>query len=75
MQSVGFTAVPLFAIAAIWFLGFGLCLLIVSVCYFCCQRQTYGYSRTAYALSLIFLVLFTIATMYLPLSLQIYTYV
>ncbi|XP_068308045.1 uncharacterized protein [Pyrus communis] len=60
--SVGFTAVPLFAIAAIWFLGFGLSLLIISVCYFCCQRQTYGYSRTAYALSLIFLVLFTIAT-------------
>lgn len=61
--SVGFTAVPLFAIAAIWFLSFGLCLLLICLCRFCCQRQTYGYSRTAYALSLIFLVLFSIAAM------------
>ncbi|BBG95550.1 hypothetical protein Prudu_004125 [Prunus dulcis] len=61
--SVGFTAAPLFAVAAIWFLSFGLCLLIICVCYFCCKRQTYGYSRTAYALSLIFLILFTIAAM------------
>ncbi|KAI5355158.1 PREDICTED: transmembrane [Prunus dulcis] len=61
--SVGFTAAPLFAVAAIWFLSFGLCLLIICVCYFCCKRQTYSYSRTAYALSLIFLILFTIAAM------------
>ncbi|KAM6543995.1 hypothetical protein CsatB_008442 [Cannabis sativa] len=59
--SVGYTAVPLFAIAVIWFLGFGLCLSIIFLCYFCCkQRRPYGYSRTAYALSLIFLALFTI---------------
>ncbi|KAM5564409.1 hypothetical protein ABKV19_018813 [Rosa sericea] len=61
--SVGFTAVPLFAIAAIWFLGCGLCLLLICICHFCCQRQGYGYSRTAYVLSLIFLVLFSITTM------------
>ncbi|XP_004292739.1 PREDICTED: uncharacterized protein LOC101314155 [Fragaria vesca subsp. vesca] len=61
--SVGFTAVPLFAIAAVWFLGCGLCLLLICICHFCCQRKTYGYSRTAYALSLIFLVLFSITTM------------
>ncbi|KAF4373103.1 hypothetical protein F8388_019285 [Cannabis sativa] len=61
IQSVGYTAVPLFAIAVIWFLGFGLCLSIIFLCYFCCkQRRPYGYSRTAYALSLIFLALFTI---------------
>ncbi|KAJ6383023.1 hypothetical protein OIU77_031446 [Salix suchowensis] len=58
--SVGFTAAPLFAIAAIWFLVFGLCLLCGCLCYFCCKRQRYGYSRTAYALSLVFLVLFSI---------------
>ncbi|KAL6208358.1 hypothetical protein ACLB2K_019309 [Fragaria x ananassa] len=61
--SVGFTAVPLFAIAAVWFLGCGLCLLLICICHFFCQRKTYGYSRTAYALSLIFLVLFSITTM------------
>lgn len=59
--SVAFTAVPLFAIAAIWFVAFGLCLFIIGLCYCCCSREPYGYSRTAYALSLILLILFTIA--------------
>ncbi|KAH8504154.1 hypothetical protein H0E87_011711 [Populus deltoides] len=58
--SVGFTAAPLFAIAAIWFLVFGLCLLCGCLCHFCCKRQRYGYSRTAYAISLVFLILFSI---------------
>ncbi|KAE8649954.1 uncharacterized protein LOC101218626 isoform X2 [Cucumis sativus] len=60
--SVGFTAVPLFAVAAAWLLGFGLCLLVVSLCYFCCGRQSYGYSQMAYTLSLLFLILFSIAS-------------
>ncbi|KAF8400575.1 hypothetical protein HHK36_013874 [Tetracentron sinense] len=59
--SVGFTSVPLFLIAAIWFVGFGLCLLLSCLCYCCCPRRKYGYSRMAYATSLIFLMLFTIA--------------
>lgn len=59
--SVGFTAVPLFAVAAAWLLGFGLCLLVISLCYFCCGRGSYGYSQTAYALSLLFLIMFSIA--------------
>ncbi|XP_042484416.1 uncharacterized protein LOC122064724 [Macadamia integrifolia] len=59
--SVGFTAAPLFLIGVIWFVAFGLCLSCICLYYFCCQRPRYGYSRTAYALSLIFLVLFTIA--------------
>lgn len=72
IQSVGFTAVPLFAIAAIWFLGFGLCFSLMFLCYFCCkQRHPYGYSRTAYALSLIFLALFTILAMYISPSLSL----
>ncbi|KAJ6732273.1 TRANSMEMBRANE PROTEIN [Salix purpurea] len=58
--SVGFTAAPLFAIAAVWFLVFGLCLLFGCLCHFCCKRQRFGYSRTAYTLSLIFLILFSI---------------
>lgn len=58
--SVGFTAVPLFVIALVWFLAFGLCLCFICVCHFCCGREPYGYSKTAYALSLIFLIIFTI---------------
>ncbi|KAK6912550.1 hypothetical protein RJ641_022151 [Dillenia turbinata] len=58
--SVGFTAAPLFIIAATWFLGFGLCLLLISLVHFCCRRQSCGYSRTAYVLSLLLLILFTI---------------
>ncbi|GMN47420.1 hypothetical protein TIFTF001_016603 [Ficus carica] len=61
--SVAFTAVPLFVIAAIWFIVFGLCLSLICLCYCCCPREPYGYSRTAYALSLILLILFTIAAM------------
>ncbi|XP_061340988.1 uncharacterized protein LOC133287404 [Gastrolobium bilobum] len=61
--SVAFTAVPLFSVAAIWFLGFGLCLLIIIVCYFCRQREPYGHSPTCYTLSLILLIVFTFAAM------------
>ncbi|KAL4566881.1 hypothetical protein LXL04_031007 [Taraxacum kok-saghyz] len=61
-SSVSFTAAPLFVIAAIWFVGFGLSLLLIC-CYYSCFRKRirYGYSKTAYALSLAFLTLFTIA--------------
>ncbi|KAK6118367.1 hypothetical protein DH2020_047938 [Rehmannia glutinosa] len=58
--SVGYTAVPFFVIAVIWFATFGLCLSLICLCYCCCRRETYGYSRIAYALSLIFLIFFTI---------------
>lgn len=64
LQSVGYTAVPFFAIAAVWFIVFGLCLSLICLCYCCFPREPYGYSRIAYALSLIFLVCFTIAAMY-----------
>ncbi|KAM4133299.1 hypothetical protein ACJW30_01G318100 [Castanea mollissima] len=59
--SVGFTAAPFFAIAAVWFLVFGISLFFICCCYCCCPREPYGYSRIAYALSLIFLILFTLA--------------
>ncbi|EXB67224.1 hypothetical protein L484_025702 [Morus notabilis] len=61
-SSVGFTAAPLFVLAAAWFLGFGVCMLVIGLCHCCFQRQHSGYSRTAYALSLIFLLLFTITS-------------
>lgn len=59
--SVGFTAAPLFVIAGIWFVVFGISLCLICLCYCCCRREPYGYSRVAYALSLIFLIVFTIA--------------
>ncbi|KAE8735425.1 PLATZ transcription factor family protein [Hibiscus syriacus] len=61
LASVGFTAAPFFAIAAAWFILFALCLFVLCIRHCCCRLDSYGYSRTAYALSLIFLVLFTIA--------------
>ncbi|KAK4349149.1 hypothetical protein RND71_031904 [Anisodus tanguticus] len=59
--SVAFTAAPFFVVVLIWFVIFALCLLFICVCYCCCRREPYGYSRIAYALSLILLILFTIA--------------
>ncbi|KAG6599351.1 hypothetical protein SDJN03_09129, partial [Cucurbita argyrosperma subsp. sororia] len=59
--SVALTAVPFFLIAIAWFVLFGICLFITCLCRCCCRREPYGYSRTAYALSLGFLIFFTIA--------------
>ncbi|KAK8655029.1 hypothetical protein V6N13_107621 [Hibiscus sabdariffa] len=59
--SVGFTTAPFFVIAAVWFVLFALCLFVICIRHCCCQLNSYGYSRTAYALSLVFLILFTIA--------------
>ncbi|XP_074574588.1 uncharacterized protein LOC141831044 [Curcuma longa] len=59
--SVGYTAAPLFAIALVWFAGFGLVLLFICCWFLCCRRRSYSYSRVAYALSLILLILFTCA--------------
>lgn len=67
LQSVAFTAAPFFVVAAAWFLLFALCLLIICLHHCCCRKEPYGYSRIAYALSLILLILFTIAAMYFSL--------
>ncbi|XP_054807352.1 uncharacterized protein LOC129309698 isoform X2 [Prosopis cineraria] len=61
IASVVFTAVPFFVVAAVWFVLFGLSLFLICLCRCCCPREPFGYSRTAYALSLIFLILFTLA--------------
>jgi len=52
VQSVVFTAVPFFVVAAVWFVIFGLTLSFICLCYCCCPKEPYGYSRLAYALSL-----------------------
>lgn len=59
--SVGLTAIPFFLIAIAWFVLFGIALFITCLCRCCCRREPYGYSRTAYALSLAFLIFFTIS--------------
>ncbi|KAG8639359.1 uncharacterized protein LOC110631069 [Manihot esculenta] len=59
--SVSLTAAPFFLIAGIWFVLFGLSLAFICLCYCCCRREPYGYSRMCYALSLIFLIFFTIS--------------
>ncbi|KAJ8553588.1 hypothetical protein K7X08_024266 [Anisodus acutangulus] len=59
--SVAYTGAPLFIIALFWFVACGICFLLVCICCCCCRRGRYGYSQTAYALSLIFLSAFTIA--------------
>lgn len=60
LASVVFTAVPFFVVAAVWFVIFGLTLSFICLCYCCCPKEPYGYSRVAYALSLILLILFTL---------------
>ncbi|KAL8129600.1 hypothetical protein V2J09_018755 [Rumex salicifolius] len=59
--SVGFTAAPFFVVAAAWFVLFGMTLLCTCFYFCCCRKAPYGYSRTCYAISLGFLILFTIA--------------
>ncbi|KAL5212135.1 hypothetical protein ABZP36_022982 [Zizania latifolia] len=59
--SVGYTAVPLFIIALVWFLAFFMVMLGICCRHCCCPHHSYSYSRIAYALSLILLILFTFA--------------
>ncbi|KAG7945577.1 hypothetical protein I3843_15G159500 [Carya illinoinensis] len=59
--SVGLTAAPFFVVAVVWFVLFGLTLFIICLRHCCCRRERFGYSRVAYALSLIFLILFTLS--------------
>ncbi|KAK4755871.1 hypothetical protein SAY87_009628 [Trapa incisa] len=61
--SVGFSAAPLFAAAAIWFVGFGVFLLVSALCYFCRKiEEPKEHSRAAYLISLVLLVVFAITT-------------
>ncbi|CAJ2634611.1 unnamed protein product [Trifolium pratense] len=61
IMSVVSTAIPFFVVAAIWFVVFGI-LNILCMCYHCCYGDPYGHSQLAYYVSLIFLILCTIAT-------------
>ncbi|CAH9076120.1 unnamed protein product [Cuscuta epithymum] len=50
-----------FLVTVLWFIVFALWLFCMCMCCCCGSRHTYGYSQTAYTLSLTFLVLFTLA--------------
>lgn len=59
--SVGFTGAPYFAIGGVWFIGFGLVLLVL-LCYHCCCKRRVKLDELhekTYTISLILLVLFT----------------
>ncbi|XP_059636210.1 uncharacterized protein LOC132278441 [Cornus florida] len=59
--SVAYSAAGPFLLAAVWFVVFGiilLCMCLRRCC--CCVGKSIGYSKAAYALSLTFLILFTI---------------
>ncbi|WCJ40444.1 hypothetical protein M5689_021360 [Euphorbia peplus] len=59
--SVAYTAAPLFLLAVIWFLGYGVILIVLSIRHCCCKLKHPGYSQTAYTFSLGFLIFFTVA--------------
>ncbi|KAG8043704.1 hypothetical protein GUJ93_ZPchr0458g22881 [Zizania palustris] len=60
--SVAYTAVPLFLAAILWFVVFGIALLIISCCCCFCRSKINTYSPAAYFSSLVLLIIFTLAT-------------
>ncbi|CAN6230602.1 unnamed protein product [Urochloa humidicola] len=63
--SVGFTAAPVFAAAAIWFVLFGITLFLAGCCFCCCptssSSSSASYSRACLAISLVLLLAATAA--------------
>lgn len=61
-QSVGFTAAPVFAAAAVWFVVFGITLFLAACCFCCCPNdRRRSYSRACLVVSLILLLVATAA--------------
>lgn len=60
--SVAYTAVPLFLVAVLWFIGFGIVLLVVSCCCCFCRNKSNTYSPASYFSSLVLLIIFTCVT-------------
>ncbi|KAK3152322.1 hypothetical protein QOZ80_2BG0157370 [Eleusine coracana subsp. coracana] len=60
--SVGFTAAPVFAAAAVWFVVFGIALFLAGCCFCCCcTGRATSYSRACLAVSLLLLLAATAA--------------
>jgi hypothetical protein len=64
MQSVAYTGAPLFLVAVVWFVGFGVAMLVISCCCCFCRNRSDRYSPTSYIASLVLLVILTCVTMY-----------
>ncbi|KAF8651349.1 hypothetical protein HU200_063605 [Digitaria exilis] len=62
--SVGYTAVPLFVLAFLWFIGFGVVLLVISCCCCFCRNKNSDYSPGCYFSSLAILIILTLATIF-----------
>ncbi|OEL20833.1 hypothetical protein BAE44_0018149 [Dichanthelium oligosanthes] len=61
LASAGFSAAPLFVLAALWFVAVAAAAL-VACCSCCCRgSNNYSYSRRVFALSLVLLLVFTAA--------------
>ncbi|CAD6338887.1 unnamed protein product [Miscanthus lutarioriparius] len=66
LASAGFSAAPVFAFAALWFVAVAAAALVACCCSCCCCRggggsSSYSYSRRVFALSLLLLLVFTAA--------------
>ncbi|CAM0145213.1 unnamed protein product [Urochloa decumbens] len=62
--SVAYTAVPLFVIAVLWFIGFGVVLLVISCCCCFCRDKDNDHSPGCYFTSLVLLIILTVATIF-----------
>ncbi|XP_062183771.1 uncharacterized protein LOC133887806 [Phragmites australis] len=60
--SVAFTAVPLFLVAMLWLIGFGVVLLVISCCCCFCRNKNNTYSPGCYFSSLALLIILTLVT-------------
>ena len=61
-QSVGFTAAPVFAAAAVWFVVFGIALFLAGCCFCCCPGGGDAHhSRACLVVSLVLLLAATAA--------------
>jgi hypothetical protein len=69
-QSVGFSAAPVFVVAAVWFASLALAAFVACCCRCCCSgagggngNGGYSYSRAIFAVSLALLLVFTAVAM------------
>ncbi|XP_051219763.1 uncharacterized protein [Lolium perenne] len=60
--SVAYTGAPLFLVAVVWFVGFGVAMLVISCCCCFCRNRSDRYSPTSYIASLVLLVILTCVT-------------
>jgi len=62
VQSAGFSAAPVFLLAALWFVAVAAAALLAFCCR-CCRggSSNYSYSRRVFAISLVLLIVFTAA--------------